>query len=109
MFRIELCYRFGRTPSELDETLTVSDYLLLATAESIEPRGEVRADLRAGIISSTLVNSNAFRKPGSNPVKPADFMPTFGRRRKQDMRLLASQLRAYTIANGGEIREVKRG
>lgn len=109
MFRIELAYRFSRTPSELDATLTVSEYLLLATAESIEPRGEVRADLRAGIISSTIVNSNPWRKAGSNPVKPADFMPEFGRRRKQDMRLLAAQLRAYTIANGGEVREVKRG
>jgi hypothetical protein len=108
MFRIELAYRFSRTPSELDATLLVSEYLLLATADGIEPRGEVRADLRAGIVSATIVNSNPWRKSG-NAVKPADFMPTFGRRRKQDMQHLKAQLKAYTIGMGGEVREVKRG
>lgn len=88
--------------------MLVSEYLLLATAESIEPRGEIRADLRAGIVASTIVNSNPWRKSG-NPVKPADFMPEFGRRRKQDMKLLATQLKAYTLKLGGTVGEVKHG
>ena len=39
----------------------------------IDPWGEGRADLRAGIISSTLANVN--RGPKSQPLSPIDFMP----------------------------------
>lgn len=41
--------------------------------DQIEPIGEARADLRAGILASTFVNHGA--SPPRRPVKPVDFMP----------------------------------
>ena len=41
----------------------------------LEPSGERRADLRAGIIASTV--ANAHRAKDSRPYKPQDFMPDF--------------------------------
>lgn len=42
----------------------------------MEPFGEERADLRAGIIASTF--ANLYRKKGKKPLQPQDFMPKFG-------------------------------
>lgn len=47
--------------------------------ERIDPWGEERADLRAGIVASVF--ANAFRKKGSKPIKPEDMMPKFGQAR----------------------------
>ena len=41
----------------------------------LEPFGEWRGDLQAGIIASTL--ANVYRKKGSDPFKPEQFMPKF--------------------------------
>ena len=41
----------------------------------LEPWGEERADLRAGIVASTIANSN--RGKGQKPFKVADFLPSF--------------------------------
>ncbi len=41
----------------------------------LEPWGEERADLRAGIIAST--QANVMRGKKGKPFKPQDFMPTF--------------------------------
>ena len=41
----------------------------------LEPWGEERADLRAGIIASTMANSMRSKK--GKPFKPQDFMPKF--------------------------------
>ena len=41
----------------------------------LEPWGEERADLRAGIVASTIANSN--RGKGQKPFKPQQFMPDF--------------------------------
>jgi len=41
----------------------------------IEPFGEERADLRAGIVASTIANTNRGR--GQKPYKPQQFMPEF--------------------------------
>ena len=41
----------------------------------LEPWGEERADLRAGIVASTVANTN---RGGNNRAhKPSDFMPKF--------------------------------
>lgn len=39
----------------------------------LEPFGEERADLRAGIVAATV--ANAHRKRGARALRPADFMP----------------------------------
>lgn len=40
---------------------------------ALEPFGENRADLRAGIVASTLANIH--RKKGAKAFAPTDFMP----------------------------------
>ena len=49
--------------------------------QNIEPFGEWRADLRSGIIASTIANANRGKK--QTAVKPSDFMPEFKKRQKQ--------------------------
>jgi len=46
------------------------------TYAAIEPFGDERADLRAGIVACTIANCLA-RKKGKPAFKPADFMPLF--------------------------------
>lgn len=63
------------------------DYLLLYLSApqlqewvayyELEPFGEERADLRAGIIAAT--SANVWRKKGRPALKPRDFMPHFDR------------------------------
>lgn len=43
----------------------------------LEPFGEERADLRAGIVASTIANVNRDTKRRSKPFAPSDFMPDF--------------------------------
>jgi hypothetical protein len=46
----------------------------------MDPWGEERADLRAGIIASVIANVNRGRR-STRRFKPADFMPQFTRTR----------------------------
>ncbi len=57
---------------------------------NLEPFGEERADLRAGIIASTVANASGSTK---KTFKPSDFMPDFGkeskpRRSSKDMQMM---------------------
>lgn len=49
----------------------------------IEPFGEWRADLRAGIIASTVANGNRDPKKQKKPFRPEDFMYEFGKRNEE--------------------------
>ena len=40
---------------------------------SLEPFGDIRGDLQAGIVASTIANANSGK--GSRTFQPADFMP----------------------------------
>ena len=42
----------------------------------LDPQGEDRADLRAGIVAATVANVSRGR--GAKALKPKDFMPEFG-------------------------------
>lgn len=74
---------------------------------SLEPWGEPRADLRAGIVASTIANVN--RSSDSEPFTPRDFMPTFEGHEPEpgdrDAEILQQQrlFEALTQAVGGEI------
>lgn len=48
------------------------------TFAALEPFGEERADLRAGIVAATIANYLA-RGKGKPAFKPRDFMPQFGK------------------------------
>lgn len=50
----------------------------------LEPFGEERADLRAGIVASMIANVNRDPRKGK-PFQPSDFMPKFGRAKQVKM------------------------
>jgi hypothetical protein len=60
----------------------------------LEPWGEERADLRAGIVASVIANSN--RGKNQKAFKPQDFMPSFEPEdpEEQTARLLAAAMAA---------------
>ena len=50
----------------------------------LEPWGEERADLRAGIVASTIANVN--RGKGQKAYNPQDFMPKFEQETEEEAR-----------------------
>lgn len=72
----------------------------------LEPFGEERADLRAGIVAATLANVNRGRQ--TPPYRPRDFMPTFRPRPREPepVQTVAEQqhiLSMLALASGGKI------
>lgn len=73
----------------------------------LEPWGEGRDDLRAGIIASTM--ANLWRGADTPPFTPTDFMPQFDRVAEEALDadvLIAQQqqlLESLTRAAGGEV------
>ena len=64
----------------------------------LEPFGERRADLRAGIIASTVANAHRARE--SRPYRPQDFMPDFEQGTDED-EAAALLARAQAALGGG--------
>ena len=60
----------------------------------LEPWGEERADLRMGIIASTIANAN--RGKGQKPYKVQDFLPSFEQETEEaaQARLMAKAMSA---------------
>lgn len=74
LFRLALA--MGRTLQELRAALSYAEFQEWCLYYQIEPWGEDRADLRAGIVASTVANyAGRTRAEGAEPVRPADFMP----------------------------------
>lgn len=63
----------GMTVREMERRMGAREYADWLAYYAAEPFGEDRADLRAGIIASTIANVN--RGKGDKPYKPRDFMP----------------------------------
>lgn len=69
----------------------------------MEPFGEERADLRAGIIASTIANANRDPKRRRKPYKPEDFMPKFAKDRpRQTWQEQLAIVSAMNAALGGK-------
>ncbi len=62
----------------------------MAYAE-LEPFGQMRGDLQAGIVASTMMNIYRDRKKRSQPFKPADFILTFGERLAETVKAKKNQ------------------
>ena len=60
------------------EEMTWGQFMGWVTYSEVEPFGEERADLRAGIIASIIANVNRDPKKGK-AYQPTDFMPKFGK------------------------------
>lgn len=64
----------------------------------IEPWGESRADLRAGIIASVIANVN--RDSKTKPFQASDFMPDFTKSEETESEKLSKEiLEALNIGN----------
>ena len=86
------------TVSELLHRISSRELTEWQAYYGVEPFGEDRADLRAGIVASTV--ANVFRKSGTQPYKAQDFMPKFEKPR-QDWRQLLEKVRTINAALGG--------
>lgn len=58
--------------SEMMERMPASEFVEWMVLEQIEPFGDRRADILAGIIAATVANVN--RVKGQKPMAPEDFM-----------------------------------
>lgn len=65
----------------------------------IDPWGEIRADLRNGIVASVIANVNRDSRRQQTPFTPADFMPKFDP--EVDRPALAAKARAVFFALPG--------
>ncbi len=63
----------GKTVGELSEEISDAELQEWMAFYRLEPFGEERADLRAGIVASTVANVNRGKK--GRALKPTDFMP----------------------------------
>ena len=63
----------------------------------LSPWGDERADLRAGIIASTVANVHRDRK--SRSYKPADFIPRYGPVRPQSPGVLLAKMQAFAAVH----------
>ena len=73
------------TVGELLHTMSSKELVEWQAYYSIEPFGEERADLRAGIIASTIANVN--RPKGKKAYDAEDFMPKFDKYTKKNKRI----------------------
>jgi hypothetical protein len=74
MFAFRLCLELGYVhPDEMLRRMTARQFAEWCAFYGLDPFGEQRADLRAGIVAATM--NNRWRNKNENPSKPADFMP----------------------------------
>lgn len=75
----------------------------------LEPFGEERADLRAGIVASTVANSRMRGKNDNKTYQPKDFLPKFGEsKEKQTWEDHLAMVQDLQKSFGGKI-TTKRG
>lgn len=67
---------------------------------SIEPFPEERADLRAGIIASTL--ANVHRSKNGKVFKPEDFIPEYIEKKKESPESLVNKMNTLKTLFGGK-------
>jgi hypothetical protein len=89
---------------ELDQ-MPAAEYVEWARYYNDEPFGEVRADLRAGIIASTV--ANAMRGKGGRARKPMEFMPIVRKQQEQDVPQVAMLRQAFETSIGGKVKHLK--
>jgi len=65
----------------------------------LEPFGEERADLRSGIVSSTIANANRDPKKKRKAFRPQDFMPSFEEVKEEKQSSWQSMLSTVEMLN----------
>lgn len=95
------------TVGQLLASMSAREFTEWMAFDSLEPFGDQRADLRAGIVAATVVNSNPWRKKGSRAARPSDFMLVNQGERRPAMHPEAQMMlcRALTMLAGGQVIE----
>ena len=73
----------GKTVEQLLSEISSRELTEWAAYAQLEPFGDERADLRAGIVASTVANFLRDAKKRRKPYRAGDFMPHFGARRRE--------------------------
>ena len=85
---MSLALAMGRTLQELGESMTADEFGLWLALYRVDPWGEQRADLRAGIVASTVANyAGMQRSKSAGAAKPTDFMPYMGKQDDADVEI----------------------
>ena len=97
-----LARQLGMSVARAQQEISAREFAEWMAYDRIDPMGEGRADLRAGIIAAVMRNSWC----KGAPAKPADFMPNFKRQDGPDPEQLQQKIRAIFkgIANGSKDR-----
>lgn len=69
-----LAAKLGRFVSEIEHGMDHTEFLEWCEFYSIEPFGEIRDDLRAGVIASAVVNVQLSKKDRNKAKSPNDFV-----------------------------------
>ncbi len=72
------------------------------TFYELEPFGDVRADLRAGIVAATVANAHRDPRKGK-PARPQDYMLQFEPKPPRTAQSMYEQMKALVMATGGKI------
>lgn len=75
----------------------------------MEPFGDLRGDLQAGVVAATVAEVNRDRKRRREPFTPADFLLRFGEKEEKkqpppDASELFQQFRAWAIGAGAKVK-----
>jgi len=81
-------------------SLELSEWMAYA---QLEPFGEERADLRAGIVASVFANANRDPKKKGHPYQPKDFMPDFDAESEEQKspEEIYAMMRTWAMMQGG--------
>lgn len=86
---------------DLQRRVSSKHFTELLAYEEIQPHGERRSDLRAGIIASTI--ANASRSKHSQPFAPKDFIVDFDvTTKRQTNEQIKRNLQLFTAMSGGK-------
>lgn len=76
-FNHRLALALGMTVEEMLDRMSHREYRDWQEFYALEPFGDERADLRAGIVASVIANVNRDAKKHPEPFAPGDFMPFY--------------------------------
>lgn len=95
----------GKTVAELNDNMTIDEFMLWAVYMQMEPFGDDRADWRAAMQMAQTANMNRGRSKAPIPV--TKFLPKFGRgrRRAQTMEEMEAALNAQFVRLGGKLEQ----
>lgn len=92
----------GMSVAQCQREVSAAEFSEWMAYDRIEPFGERRADLRAGIVAA--VTANAFRGKDSKPFQASDFMPDFDKKTKeQSPEEMFNRLRIHAEAHNANL------